>query len=110
MQKLWGLATSNHSPDDTLCLERIRPMTTNIKRVIRFGRHYRFEHLEGKRFIVLALFNAAMMAWCLLEVPAPWKLLAILSLAGIILSIVRLIKDNIVTMPDWAKDVWDDEC
>ena len=77
-----------------------------IRKVVKCGRYCRFEHLKGKRFVVLALFNATMGVWCLLVAPFPWKLLVILSLSAVVLSIVRLIKDNFITMPDWAKDIW----
>lgn len=81
----------------------------NIKRVVRFGRHYRFEHLEGKRFIGVALANAAMAAWGLIYIPFPLKLLPFVNVAAVVVALIMLIKANIVTMPDWAKDVWDAE-
>lgn len=80
-----------------------------IQKVVKFGRCFRHEHLEGKRFVVLALVNAGMGAWCLLVAQFPWKLLAILSLSAAILSIVRFIRDNFITIPDWAKDVWHEQ-
>lgn len=79
----------------------------NIKRVVKFGKYYRFQQLEGKRFIVLAIFNAGMGIWNLSS-PGLHRLLSLLSLAAVILSIIALIKANIVTMPDWAKDAWEE--
>ena len=81
-------------------------MITNIKRVVRFGRYYRFEHLEGKRFIVIALINAVMATWGLMVMSFPLNLLAIVNVAAVIVALIMFIRENIVTMPDWAKDVW----
>jgi len=82
-------------------------MRNGIKRVVRFGKYYRLQQLEGKGFIILAICNAGIVVWNLFS-PWPYKLFSIFSVAALILSIIMLIKANIVTMPDWAKDVWED--
>ena len=79
-------------------------METNIKRVVKFGKYYRLQHLEGKRFTVLAICNAGIGTWNLLN-PFPYKLFSIISLVALVLSLIMLIKTNIVTLPNWARDV-----
>lgn len=80
-----------------------------IKEVVKFGKWHRYKHLEGKRFVALAVFNAGMGIWNLCD-PGLHSLFSLLSLAGVILCIHALIRLNIVKMPEWAKDTWEDQC
>jgi hypothetical protein len=78
-------------------------MTIEIERVVKKGKRYRYERLQSRRFIPLALLNVVVGIWCALAFPGAWKLLTVLSVSAVIICVVRFVKDNKVTMPDWAR-------